>query len=103
VKWSDPNATVEHKLEYLHSEIIRTKRYLRSETIRSKWSIPSPNPLEETATDRLVREREAKRWDEQLVEAHKRIKVLEDWKEEIDERINRITAWVNDALRERKA
>jgi len=38
---------------------------------------------------------------EELGNTYKRIKQLEDWKDETDDRIKRIIAWVNDALRQK--
>jgi hypothetical protein len=91
-KWYDEETTDAQRLEFLRMHV--TKIYER---------LPEPDPFQETPADRFHREKQAKKMMQDLADDDKRIKVLEDWQEETDARIDRIIAWVNNAIRQLKA
>jgi chromosome segregation ATPase len=83
-KWNDPEATVDQKLEFLRLEIISLSR-----------AIPSPMQFEESSADKQANEKQVKSIELQLSDAFQRIRELQEWKEETDKRIQRLTDRIN--------
>jgi hypothetical protein len=90
MKWNDPEATTDQKLEFLRQELIRIDRQ----------SLPPLNPFEVTPTplDKMIAEKEAKLKAAELEAAYKRIAELSKHRDDTDDRIKKIMSHSNNMM-----
>jgi hypothetical protein len=90
VKWSDPETSIEQKLEHLLREIANLKAA----------NEPLPNPFNATPTplDDFIADKEAELKKQKEEELYKRIKELERRRDESDESFRKLVGHINNTI-----